>query len=325
MKPWTFIVAADMQPGSPKSYRYRPAWIENWRTAKKQIVEIGPDLLLIPGDLTRDGSIHRFELEEMKDDLDSLPFPYHVVPGNMDTGNKHTHQNAPRASDSIRMDDIDLNVTSEQLQQFASVFGPLHWSFVHKNVRFSGFPDVAIGSGLPEENAFWEWAEKLKRQPHISFDFTSKLKSKQNEEHHVWIMHQTLFVDDLHEPNWDITKPEEHTAWYFSIDEPHRSKLMDLFKATGTDIVITGHIHCRKVNHAGGIRFDLAPSVAFSQWANRWPDGDPTLGFLRYDVSDSGIECKFISLEKVSKDNRGYGPGGHPKPEYRDYSIAWEK
>jgi len=310
MKPWTFVVAADMQPGSPKSYRYHPSWGANWKTARKQIAEINPDILLIPGDLTRDGSIHRFELEEMKEDLDSLPFPYHVVPGNMDTGNKHTHQNVTRAPDSIRMDDIELNVTSEQLQQFASVFGPLHWSFVHKNVRFSGLPDVAIGSGLPEEKAR-EWADHLKKQP--------------LEEHHVWIMHYALFVDDLHEPNWDITKPEEYTAWYFSIDEPHRSRLMDLFKATGTDIVITGHIHCRKVHHAEGIQFYLAPSVAFSQWSNRWPDGDPTLGFLRYDVSDSGIKCTFVPLEKVSEDNRGYGPGGHPKPEYRDYSIAWEK
>lgn len=311
MESWTFVAVADMQPGSPRSYRYRPAWGENWKTARQQILEINPELLLIAGDLTRDGSIHRFELEEMKEDLDALPFPYHVVPGNMDTGNKHTLRNGSRPQNSVRMDDIDLNVTSQQLRQFAEVFGPLHWSFVHKNVRFSGFPDVAVGSGLPEEENFWKWAESLATQP--------------NEEHHVWIMHYALFVDDLHEPNWDITKPEEYTAWYFSIDEAHRSRLMNLFKATGADIVITGHIHCRKVHHAEGIRFDLAPGAAFPQWANHWPDGDPTLGFLRYDVSDNGIECIFVPLEKVSEDRRVYGPGGHPKPECRDYSLAWEK
>ena len=32
----------------------------------------------------------------------------------------------------------------------------------------------------------------------------------------------------------------------------------------------------------------------------------------------------FAPLEKVS-DQEGYGPGGHPAPEARDYSLAWEK
>ena len=310
MESWTFVATADIQPGSPKSYRYRPAWIENWMTAKRQILEINPDILLVAGDLTRDGSIHRFELEEMKAELDSLPFPYHIVPGNMDTGNKHTTIKGTKNQDDVRMDDFDLNVTSAQLQQFSEVFGSLQWSFVHKNVRFSGFSDVAIGSGLPEEEAFWKWA--------------GSLAGKINEEHHVWIMHYALFVDDFKETNWDITNPDEYIAWYFSIDEPHRSRLMNLFKSTQTDIVISGHIHCRKVHHAEDIRFDLAPSTAFPQWSDHWDDGDPSLGFLRYDVRDNEIECNFMPLEKVSEDKRNYGLGGHPKPEYRDYSLAWE-
>ncbi|MCX6376113.1 MAG: metallophosphoesterase, partial [Armatimonadetes bacterium] len=247
------------------------------------------------GDLTRDGSIHRFEFENIKADLDSLPFPYHVIPGNMETGNKHTRVSGNRQSCS----DVDLNVTSEQLAQFSSVFGPLWWSFVHKGVRFSGFCDMVVNSGLHEEAALWEWMESLRREPKAA--------------HHVWIMHYALFVDELHEGNFDITDNARYLDWYFGINEPGRSRLMEVFKATGAEIVISGHIHCRRTRHAERIRFDYAPATSFAQWGDRWPDGDPTLGFLKYDVSDEGIECTFVPLQELSM-AKGYGPGGHPSP-----------
>lgn len=92
MKPWKFVHLADIQFGSPRSFRFEPAWNENWYTAKEQILRIKPDLILLGGDLSADGWLHRFEPEAIKAELDSLPFPYHAIPGNMDVGNKHTVQ-----------------------------------------------------------------------------------------------------------------------------------------------------------------------------------------------------------------------------------------
>jgi alkaline phosphatase D len=304
MSAWKFVYTADMQPGSPRSYRYNPSWIKNWHQAREQILEIDPDLLLIGGDITRDGSIHLFELEEMKEELDSFPFPVYVIPGNMDTGNKHTDKQGRHRGEG-QCTDQELNVTSKQLQQFAAIFGDLWWSVDHKNVRFSGFADMAVNSGLDEEEDFWLWAEEQKKHPPA--------------EHHVWIMHYPLFAEDPDEPNWNIEDPDPYQDWYFSIDLPGRKRLMELFKETNTDIVISGHVHCHKVMYAQGIRFEIGPATSFGQWKNRWQDGDDTLGFLVYTVSDSGIECEFISLKKTYK-LEGYGPGGHPSPEARDYS-----
>ena len=306
MKPWTFVHVADIQIGSPRSFRFAPAWNENWRTACRQIVEINPDLLLVGGDLTRDGSIHDFELEAVKADLDKLPFPCHVIPGNMDTGNKH----APAQGPSSDRDDLALNVTSEQLQRFASCFGPLQWSFVHKEVRFSGFYAALAGSDLPEERQMWKWLEGLKDMPRA--------------RRHVMIMHYALFADRLDEPNFDITSPEQYADWYFVIDHPHRDRMMEAFKAAGCDTVISGHIHCRKTDVVDGICFYKAPATCMSQWADRWDDGDASLGFTRFDVCGDEIKSAFIPLERISQ-AEGYGPGGHPRPEARDYSIAWEK
>jgi 3',5'-cyclic AMP phosphodiesterase CpdA len=143
MDSWRFIHVADMQPGSPKSYRYNPSWIRNWEQARRQIVSFDPDLLLVGGDITRDGSIHKYELDEMKADLDQQPFPVHVVAGNMDTGNKHARQDG-RYRGEGQCTDRELNVTSGQLQQFAAVFGPLWWSIDHKNVRFTGLADMMV-------------------------------------------------------------------------------------------------------------------------------------------------------------------------------------
>jgi 3',5'-cyclic AMP phosphodiesterase CpdA len=304
MDKWTFIFVSDIHVGSPRSFRFAPAFNDNWKTAREQIVALKPDLLLVGGDLTRDGNLHRFELEAIKSDLDSLPFPYRVVPGNMDTGNKHTDVS------SRSRDDVSLNIRSEQIAQFESVFGPTQWSFVHKNVRFSGFCIMLAGSRLPEEDAFWAWMESQVKAPRAQF--------------HVWMMHYPLFVDDVHEPNFDIRDPARYLDWYFGTDEPQRSRIMDVFKATDATLVLSGHVHCRKTHFAEGIRFDIAPSTAFAQWSDRWPDGDATLGFLKYDVTDEGIESEFIPLKRVST-AKGYGPGGHPPPEQRDYSLAWEK
>jgi hypothetical protein len=87
----------------------------------------------------------------------------------------------------------------------------------------------------------------------------------------------------------------------------------------------SGHIHCRKDHVAEGIQFDLTPATCMAQFTNRWPDGDGTLGFFEYVVDGLHIDKRFIPLERVSTRRDAYGPGGHPLPETRDYSIAWEK
>jgi len=91
-----------MQPGSPRSSGYDPALTENRQAAGEQIVEINLDSLLIRDDLTRNVGPHRFKSEEMKGDLDALPFPCYAVPGNMNTHNKHAHRNGMWVQPAVR-------------------------------------------------------------------------------------------------------------------------------------------------------------------------------------------------------------------------------
>ena len=283
-----------MHIGTPRSYRYQPAWNENWKTARRQIIQRKPELLLVGGDMTRDGTTHTFELEQARSEFQTLPFPSFIIPGNHEVGNKFLPGNP-------------VSIQSAYLERYRSVFGASQGSQRFKNVRFSAFDAFLPGSGLPEESELWAWMDSLQPDPEAKF--------------HVWMIHPALFIDHPSEPNWN--PEQDRTAWYFGIDEPFRSRILDTMKRTHADIVISGHIHCRRLVEHEGIRFQYAPSTAFPQWGDRWPDGDDRLGFLEFQVEPESIQIKFIELDKTS-DQPGYGSGGNPPMQGRDYSKAWE-
>ncbi len=308
--PWSFVAAADIHVGSPRSYRYESSGRENWTTALAQMRALAPELLLLAGDLTRDGNIHRYEFEAVRRDLDALPCPWHAIAGNMDTGNKHTTRNGPARPG--REDDVHLNVTSAQLAAFAEFFGPLWWTFVHRGVRFSGFPDVVCGSGLPQEAEFWRWLAATAALPPARA--------------HVWMMHAPLFIHDPREPNYDIAKKDEYLPWYFGVDEPHRARLLAAFHASGATLVLSGHVHLRRHRTVEGIRFDHLPQgYNYAQFDDHWPTGDGTPGFMAYEVRGGAIAGRFVPLARVCAAPRRYGPGGHPPAAARDYTLAWER
>lgn len=305
-KTWRFIHAADIQVGSPRSFRFQPAWNENWETAKQQIIEKKPEFLIVGGDLTRDGYIHRYELEQMKSDFDQLPFPVHVIAGNMDAGNKHTQITGPIEN----RDDTALGITYSMASQFQEVFGALWWDAEYEEVRVIGICDMLLGSGLPQETEMVSWLKSLK--PSGANQYT------------IWVMHYALYLDSFSEPNFDITKKDQYFNWYFSVDHPHRDLLFSIFKKVGCTTVISGHIHCRHTDIFDGITFTYAPATCFPQFEHRWCDADPTLGFLEYTVCPEALHNRFVPLRSTST-AEGYGPGGHPPASMRDYSLAWEK
>ncbi len=106
---------------------------------------------------------------------------------------------------------------------------------------------------------------------------------------------------------------------------PGRKKLLEAFKSSGASRVISGHVHCMRDSVFEGIRFEIAPDVCGTQFTDVWQEGEGKQGFYVHHVEGKNMKREFVPLAKISTREDEYGPGGHPKPEFRDYSIAWEK
>lgn len=293
--PWKFVFATDLHIGTGRSFRFRPNLNENWETARKQILDLNPELLVVGGDMTRDGLIHRFELEQARDSLDSLPFPYKVLPGNHDVGTRY-HPDAPTP------------VSSRSVQLYRSVFGPDNWTFLHGNVQFSTINAFLTGSNLPEEEEMWEFMDGLERFPEA--------------DHHVWVLHLLPCMHSLDEPDWDLSTDRKN--WYRTIPQPHRNRILEAMKRTSADLLLTGHVHCRHHHDFDGIRWIAGPATAWGTAIPEWEGSDSTQGFLVFEVTPGKLTPEFVALEKLST-TEGYGLTGNPRPEERDYSLAWEK
>lgn len=294
---WSFVHVTDIHIGSPRSFRFNPAWNDNWATAAAQIRTLRPDLVLVGGDLTRDGAHHDYELMGSRTALDALGVPWHAIPGNMDTGNKHADRQGPRTD----RDDIACNVTEAQLAAFRTHVGEFPWSFVHRGVRFSGCYEILAGTGLPSASRLEAWLAELAALPPTRA--------------HIMLNHYPLFAEHPDEPACNLASPDEYLAWYFAVDPAPRRRLLDAYHRAGVTHVLSGHIHCRRPPHTiDGITYCFGASTAMAQWEDRWPDGDPRLGFQVFTVTPAGINYAFEPLNPVSTRTDGWGPSGHPNP-----------
>ena len=312
---WAFLHVNDSHMGTPRSYRFRPAINRRWAAIKHQMSVLPAQFLLHGGDLTRDGETHDSELIQAREDLDTLPFPTFVIPGNMDVGNKHALQNGAKpkwAEQGLDWNDLDCNLTSRRLDFFASYFGPSFWTFLYREVRFTGFFAAVAGSGLRQEEQLWRLLERI---PHLP-----------PARQHVAMMHYWPFMEQPNEPAWDPTDPDQYDNWYFSIDPPHRQRLWELLQASRVDILFCGHVHTgRPIQFVDGIRlYRTQPAGNTAQLAERWKDADRRYGFHRCDVTEEAINVSFVPGSDQSEEFDSYGPMGHPAIEKRDYSMARE-
>lgn len=314
--PWMFLHVNDSHMGTPRSYRFRPAVNARWAAIKQQMAALPAEFLIHGGDLTRDGEIHEFEYLQAREDLETLPFPTFVIPGNMDVGNQHTCQNGVKRKwedKGLGWHDPDLNMTAQRLDLFASYFGPIHWTFQYRDVRFTGFFAAVAGSGLPHEARLWRMLERLPELPPA--------------KHHVAMMHYWPFIEDPDEPAWDLTKADEYDNWYFSIAQPHRGRLWNLLKNAKVDVLFCGHVHTgRPPQEVEGIRVYRTQAAGNTgQLAERWPNADTRFGFHRCEVTDDRIDIAFVPGENQCEEFDSFGPMGHPNAKLRDYSIAREQ
>lgn len=221
------------------------------------INELDPDLVVHSGDvvvLDPDNGADRAAAEAVLSKIDA---PLRLLPGNHDVGEPG---DKPWAG---------LGVTSERVTAFTGVFGDDHWLETVGDWAVIGFNSEILGSGLPEEDAQWEWLEALPQQlagrPVLAF---------------------------CHKPLW---APMDFGADYsLTVPAPQRERLLAAWGEVNLKAVGTGHLHyfgtSERQRHDGEqVCAVAAPPTGFvnPQLASVWP-GIVQQGFVEYQLGERG-------------------------------------
>lgn len=204
------------------------AYGRHFRRVLDEVNAAGVDAVLIGGDLTQDGSVA--QMGRFAEAVKALHAPViRYVPGNHDVGQK-----------------ASVGKTSlgpGRLKSYEDHFGPLYFSAeLAPGLRVVGITSSLFGSGLPQEQAQWEFLEK--ELP------TAGAESARTV---------TLLLS--HYP--PIAKSTGEPDEYFNIDREPRGRLLKLLDAAGVRTMLAGHLH-RPVDYTiGSLHVIGAPAVSF--------------------------------------------------------------
>jgi len=229
--------------------------------------ELRPDLVVHSGDvliLDPDSAADRTAARAL---LDSIRAPLRVVPGNHDVGEPGQH---PWGG---------LHATSARVAGFASVFGPGHWLELAGGYALIGLSSEIMSSGLPEEQAQWDWLATVPGQaagrPALVFS------------------HKPVFS-----PGPGPANPA------LSIPDGERERLLEALRDVDVRVYANGHLHRFAIGRQGGALTVTAPSTAF---AERSPEdlAGPSLrqvGVVEYQCADDGaVEVFFRSVPGLTE------------------------
>lgn len=201
----------------------------------------------------------------------SLPFPFHLVPGNHDVGDK-------------RVDWMPAGtVSAAHVEQYRELLGPDRFAFDHGGCRFVAINAQLLNSGLEEENAQRVWLE-------------AELDSADGRR---------VFLFSHYPPY--VSEPDEPGS-YDNIDEPARGWLLGLMRTPGVEAFFAGHVHNFWYDRVGDCRMYLLPATSFmrhdySEFFRVGPvvefgrDDSGKFGHFVVDVHERGHVAHFVSSE----------------------------
>jgi 3',5'-cyclic AMP phosphodiesterase CpdA len=192
------------------------------------------DLVLLAGDLTQDGKPE--EIADFHAQLRKFRAPAWCVLGNHDCGSKWF----PKAEDPL---------TAARLARCERALAPSFFARTRAGVRVVGVNSALFGTGLPREQAQWQFLEKEFARPATRPT--------------LLLTHYPLFVKTPDEPGGD----------YWNIEPEPRARLLELLRAGQVRAVLSGHLHKPLTNHVAGIQMIGTHPVSFGLPRGRQKQG----------------------------------------------------
>ena len=154
--------------------------------------------------------------------------PYYLVPGNHDVGEK-IHPALPKINDKV-------SITTSAIEQYEQHFGKQRYSFEHEGCLFLVINTMLLNSGLEEEQEQWDWLVQV---------------LSDNADKRIFIFaHYPLYLSARDEPDF-----------YDNIDEPARTRLIDLLEHYKAEGYYAGHVHNYFYNYLNGMHQFVLPST----------------------------------------------------------------
>jgi len=159
---------------------------------------------------------------------DIFDMPYYMVPGNHDIGEK-IHPALPKINDQV-------SITKHAIEQYEQHFGRQRYSFEHEGCLFLVINTMLLNSKLEEEQEQWGWLEKTLHD---------------NAGKRVFVFaHYPLYLSARDEPDF-----------YDNIDEPARTRLIELLERYKVEGYYAGHVHNFFYNYLNGMHQFVLPST----------------------------------------------------------------
>lgn len=207
--------------------RRRAYFLDNWEVVLDHLADDPPALAILTGDVSFNGSDEDDDLAFARQQIERLPCPYRVLPGNHDIG-EH-----PLSGKN------DQPINETRYRRWMHHFGSDRFVTEMGGWALIGIDSELLGSGLPAEAEQWTWLE-------------DKLEVR-GETPVALFMHRPAFA----------LMPDEAADYRSFIDPAARMRLLALIRAHRVRSVATGHLHgYRRIVHAG-TDFVWAPGTSF--------------------------------------------------------------
>ncbi|MCP3418660.1 metallophosphoesterase [Bradyrhizobium brasilense] len=262
----TIILVSD-----PHLSRARPFFQFNWEIFLQAMQANPPDWVLMGGDAALNAASHPDDLVYAREQLDRLPCPWTMVPGNHDVGNNPL---PPGTIDKRG----ETAISQVLLDRYRSIIGPDFWTRDIDGWRVIGLNSLLCGSGLPaemEQTTFLEAAISGARARPVTLCF-----------------HKPVFRDTIDET--DIFQ----SVWY-----PTARDLIRPYLDRGrVRLVLSGHAHEGRDETVGLTRHVWMPSVAYvTDMLGEWRPhlrGRRRVGWLRLRLGQGpGEETELVREE----------------------------
>lgn len=211
-----------------------------------------PSAVIVSGDLAINGPESDEELAFAASALSGLGQHVLALPGNHDVGDEPPGQDEKQLIDTPR------------LERWRRHFGADRFRLEVEGWVLLGLNAQLLGSGLAQEAEQFNWLDR-------------ELLRAAGRRIGI-VMHKPLFLEHAGE---DRASP----ACTVPLARP---SIMDRFRSSDVELVVSGHLHTHRDRVVDGVRYLWAPATSFTS-AHGHP-GAAICGFLALDFSERGVE-----------------------------------